>query len=140
MDYSHFNSLMINGIIEKWLIFLIILAVAVAHEIYYIHKKNCSKKENKEMRIFGNILFAVAAIAFLDIAGITIPMVRDVVNEDYIEIHGEYSLDAQWYESNDDRWVHIDSDDGRSIDVKFPGYSHGGSKLFPSGEFTGTVW
>ena len=140
MDYSHFNSLMINGIIEKWIIFLIVLAVAVAWDIWYIHEKKSTRKANKEMRLSVDFLMLVAAVVFVWKAAVTIPMARDAINEDYIEVHGEYSLSPDWNKSSVDRWVHITTDAGDKLDVKFPGYSHGESKLFPSGEFTGTVW
>lgn len=140
MDYSHFNSLMINGIIEKWIIFLIVLAVAVAWDIWYIHEKKSTRKANKEMRLSVDFFMLVAAVVFVWKAAVTIPMACDVINEDYIKVHGEYSLSPDWNKSSTDRWVHITADTGGKIDIKFPGYSHGESKLFPSGEFTGTVW
>ncbi len=140
MNFPEFNSLLINGMIEKWIIFLIVLVVAVACDMWYIHERNCTKKENEEMRLSVNFLMLITAVVFVCVAVATIPMARDVINEDYIEVHGEYSLSPDWNKSSVNRWVHITKDDGSKIDIKFPGYSHGESKLFPSGEFTGTVW
>ena len=140
MNFQEFNSLLIDGIIEKWIIFLIVLVIAVAWDQWYIHEKNCTKKETEEMRLSADFLMLVAVGVFIFVAIATIPMARDVINEDYIEVHGEYRLSPHWYKSSVNRWVHITQDDGSKIDIKFPGYFHGQSKLFPSGEFEGTVW
>lgn len=61
MNFPEFNSLLINGMIEKWIIFLIVLVVAVACDMWYIHERNCTKKENEEMRLSVNFLMAKAA-------------------------------------------------------------------------------
>lgn len=92
MNFPEFNSLLINGMIEKWIIFLIVLVVAVACDMWYIHERNCTKKENEEMRLSVNFLMLITAVVFVCVAVATIPMARDVINEDYIEVHGEYSL------------------------------------------------
>lgn len=140
MDYSAFDSLMIKGITEKWILFGVLAVIAAIHEIYYVHHKFKSKKDKNESKNIGIFLIIAAAIVFVIKLDATWFMVRDVVTQNYVEVHGEYRLDSEWSEHAIDRRVYITSDDGKEICVKFPGYTHKESSLFPSGTYNGTVW
>lgn len=140
MNYSSFDSLMISGLIEMWILFGVVILAIVAHEIYYTRHKFKSRKEEDESRGFGIFLIILAIMLFVIKLDRTWFMVRDIINQNYAEVHGEYYVDPQWDKRDVYQGVVVTTDDGEEILLEYPGYTHGEYKMFPSGTYEGTVW
>lgn len=139
MDYSSFDALMISGIIEKWILFVVVLLAIVIHEIYFIRHKFKSKKQEDESRGFGIFLLITAVAIFVIKLDATWFMVRDIKNHNYAEVHGAYIAEVPT--QNDTYWwVLVVADDGEKISIKRPGNTHGEPQMFPIGTYEGTVW
>lgn len=140
MDYSTFDTLMIQGIAEKWIFFGVLVVLIIIHEIYFVRHKFKTKSEERASKNLGQFLIIASAIIFVIKLDATWFMLRDVINHNYVEVHGIYSMDSEWSEHDTYRWLSVTSDDGKEIQVKLPGYSHGENRMFPPGTYEGTVW
>lgn len=103
-------------------------------------------KTNQRYRRTGIIIWlAVFLPVFTYIYGAkTIPMIKDINNESYVCVHGEYYMYNFNYRADRDADIYVTLDDGESIGLRLPKRLKLlpiiDEERFPSGKHIGTVW
>lgn len=102
--------------------------------------KGEKQKSKKGLWVVVAFFISVQAIYY---AVRCVPMIKDIKEENYVCIHGEYYMFNYGYNPNRDRDIQVTSDDGVVLQLILPndaGSSRVNRSRFPTGRHTGTVW
>ena len=137
MDFSEYTKIL-KDCITYYLVILAVLApFFLSAEIICLRSKKLGRKKKRKAEKEANIgVFGFILVLAL-ISYATIPAAIDMVNENYVSVHGEYYTSKGRLRTD----VYVTTDDGEKISLTVP---NGGGVMkngnVPSGEHTGTIW
>lgn len=121
-------ALLIGVIVVDWLL-----------DIIFLKGKGGGKSRAKFA-----ILAVVVVILYAGVvAAKCLPAIKDIENESYVCVHGEYYMFNYNYRSDKDSSIYVTLDNGEKIDLILPKrleIPRIDAERFPSGKIMGTVW
>lgn len=141
MDFSAYTDLLWGTVLFDLKIIAIIAPFCLAPEIIYLRSKiKMTKNGNKMWQSISTFMICCLLFFCIDCASITIPILRDVTDMNYISAHGEYTVERySRVVGSRSVWIIVITDDGERISL---GYPKNGEELIdlPKDGGRGTIW